>query len=116
MANRNPNKKGLKNFVKGDPRINRKGRPPQLPNLTEILAKVLGEESNGTTATEKIITALKKKAYYGDNRAAELLLDRAFGKVQQQMSVETKLEIATPIVQIIKNESGKLANDEQQIS
>lgn len=116
--NKKPNTSGIKKhqFVKGDPRINRKGRPHKLPNLTEVLAKYLGEESKGTNATEKIIAALRKKAYYGDKRAAELLLDRAFGKVQQSFSVDTKLEVVTPIVQVIKNEPTKLANDETQIA
>lgn len=106
---------GLKKFKKGDPRINRKGRPPQLPNLTEVLAKLLGEESRGTTATEKIIAALRKKAYYGDNRAAELLLDRAFGKVQQQIDLTSKNnELKAPAFNIF-NGAPDLADDEKKV-
>ena len=33
-------------FVKGDKRINRRGRPPVLPNLEMLLAKTLGAEIN----------------------------------------------------------------------
>jgi hypothetical protein len=61
---------------------NPKGRP-KLPDLREVLAKVLADEQNGMTALEATLKALRAKAIRGDIRAAEVLLDRAFGKSVQ---------------------------------
>jgi hypothetical protein len=77
------NNENLKPFKKGDTRINKKGRPPKLPKLDELMAELLGKEDKGVTAAQKILKALYAKALAGDVRAAELLLDRGFGKVKQ---------------------------------
>ncbi len=66
-------------FVKGDKRINRRGRPPVLPNLEMLLAKTLGAEINNVTAMERILIALIVKAQKGDARSAELLINRGYG-------------------------------------
>jgi hypothetical protein len=65
----------------------RGGRPPKLPQLDVLLDKVLGEEKDGITAGEAILKALRMKASKGDVRAAEVLLDRAYGKAKQTMDV-----------------------------
>jgi hypothetical protein len=67
--------------------LNPKGRPPKLPQLDVLLDKVLGEEKDGLTAAEAILKALRMKASKGDVRAAEVLLDRAYGKAKQTMDV-----------------------------
>lgn len=59
---------------------NLKGRPKQLPELKLLLAEVLGEEKDGIAAAKAILMALRAKATKGDVRAAEVLLDRAYGK------------------------------------
>lgn len=64
---------------------NPNGRPKKLPDLQMLLAEVLGKETNGKTAAQKILDALQKKAARGDVRASELLLDRGWGKVKQGM-------------------------------
>jgi hypothetical protein len=61
---------------------NPKGRPKKIPELRELLANVLGDEKDGKSAAEAILMALRNKAIKGDVRAAELLLDRAYGKVK----------------------------------
>lgn len=66
---------------------NPKGRPPKLPKLDELLAAVMSEERNGLTAAEAVIRSLLVKATKGDVRAAEVLLDRAFGKVKQPTDI-----------------------------
>jgi hypothetical protein len=63
---------------------NPKGRP-KLPDIREALAKVLAEEKDGVTALEMTLNALRIKAVRGDIRAAEALLDRAFGKPRQSI-------------------------------
>jgi hypothetical protein len=81
---------------------NAKGRPRKIPELEELLANVLGYESHGTTAAEKILKALCVKAYRGDVRAAELLFDRGYGKAIQQLHVSTKEEAFIAQIEIIK--------------
>lgn len=98
MANNPRHKENLKNFPKGTSG-NPAGRP-KLPDLTELLAKVLGEEKDGKTAGEAILMALRAKAAKGDTRAAEILLDRGWGKVKQDvgLSGDLKNEVTLKIV------------------
>jgi hypothetical protein len=69
-------------FKKGESG-NPNGRPKKLPQLNELLADILGEDKDGITAAEAILKALRAKAAKGDIRAAEVLLDRAYGKPKQ---------------------------------
>lgn len=85
------NPKSLKNLrplKKGEKGRNPKGRPKKLPKLEELLADVLGETNGqGIEAAKGILMALRAKAAKGDVRAAELLLDRAYGKPKQTIDV-----------------------------
>ena len=83
MANNPNHKANLKPFKKGDTRINKNGRPPKLPKLDDLMAEVLGKDDKGKSAAQKILTAIYEKALKGDVKAAELLLDRGYGKVKQ---------------------------------
>jgi hypothetical protein len=65
-------------------RINKKGRP-KLPDIKDALIKVLADEKDGMNALEAVLKALRAKAVKGDVRAAEVLLDRAFGKAQSHV-------------------------------
>jgi len=73
-------------FVKGQSG-NPKRKPHKIPELRELLANVLGDEKDGKTAAEAILMALRNKAIKGDVRAAELLLDRAYGKAKQDFDI-----------------------------
>jgi len=64
-----------------------KGRPKKLPKLDELLADVLGEDKDGIEAAKAILMALRAKAAKGDVRAAEVLLDRAYGKSKQTVDL-----------------------------
>ena len=91
-----PNPKNLKPAWKKGQSGNPKGRP-KLPDLKDALAKVLADEQNGMTALEATLAALRAKAVRGDVRAAEVLLDRAFGKSAQTVDVTSGGEkIVTP--------------------
>jgi thioredoxin-like negative regulator of GroEL len=77
----------LKPFKPGfDPRRNIDGRP-KAPDIGVALAKVLSEEKDGKTALDAILMALRSKAAKGDVRAAELLMDRAFGKSKNHTDI-----------------------------
>lgn len=54
-----------------------------MPNIKEALMLVLSEEKEGKIALEVILKALRSKAMKGDVRAAQELLDRAYGKAMQ---------------------------------
>lgn len=96
---REKSNKNLKPFKKGESG-NPKGRP-KLPDLKEEIAKVMGEEKDGINAVNAVLRAMRKKAMTGDVRAAELLLDRSFGKVKQEMDVDIKgtMESVTFIIE-----------------
>lgn len=84
MANNPRHRENLKPFQKGN-NANPNGRPKKLPEIDKLLADVLGEEKDGLTAAEAILKALRAKASKGDIRAAEVLLDRAYGKAKQTL-------------------------------
>ncbi|NDG33169.1 hypothetical protein EB118_24260 [bacterium] len=69
---------------------NPNGRPKKLPEIDKLLAEVLGEEKEGINAAQAILIMLRSKASKGDIRAAQLLLDRAYGKAKQQIDVTSQ--------------------------
>lgn len=83
--------KGAKPFKKGQSG-NPKGQPKKIPRLDILLADVLGEKKDGIEAAKAILMALRTKATKGDVRAAEVLLDRAYGKAKQEIDLSHKLE------------------------
>lgn len=91
--------KNLKPFKPGhDERRNLKGRP-KLPDIREAMARLLGDQKGGAVALDTVLEALRMKAEAGDVRAAEVLLDRAFGKASQTVDVTSGGEkIAPPIM------------------
>jgi len=77
-----PPKVGKKTqFTKGKSG-NPNGRPRKLPELDKLLADMLGEEKNGITAAQAILMKLRQLAAQGNLKAAEILLDRAYGKAK----------------------------------
>ena len=98
------NEKNLKHFKKGETG-NPNGRPRKLPALDKLMADVLGEEKDGITAGEAILKALRAKATKGDVRAAEVLLDRAYGKPKQ--TTDTNITSTEPLVIILTEPKGE---------
>ena len=98
MANPRGNPQNLRPAWRKGESGNPKGRP-KLPDLRETIARVLADEKDGKTALEATLAALRAKAVRGDVRAAEVLLDRAFGKAQQALDVTSNGQaIVPPIV------------------
>lgn len=104
MAAKDIEKHKFKKGQTGNPN----GRPRKLPALDKLMADVLGEEKDGITAGEAILKALRAKATKGDVRAAEVLLDRAYGKAKQTM--DANVNMLEPLV-IVRTESAKPKND-----
>jgi len=86
---------------KGGPSPNPNGRPKKLPQLDKLLADVLGEEKDGITAAEAILKKLRQMAAQGNLRAAEILLDRGYGKPRQAVdNTVTITDFPSPVIQL----------------
>ena len=83
---------GNKPFKKGQSG-NPNGRPKKLPELDKLLADVLGEEKDGVSAADAILRKLRAMAASGNIRAAEILLDRAYGKPKQSVDLKADADI-----------------------
>lgn len=71
------------------------GRPKKLPALDVLIAEVLADEQNGMSAAEAILKVIRGKAIKGDLKAAEMLLNRAYGKPKESIEVKvTEVEIS----------------------
>ncbi len=69
---------------KGDPPLPGAGRKKKLPEIDDLLSELMGIDEGGEfdkSGAMEVLNALFKRAKKGDTRAAEILLDRAFGKV-----------------------------------
>jgi len=71
---------------------NPNGRPKKLPKLDVLLVEVLGNEDDDDSEAKKILLSLLKEAKSGNTKAAEILLDRAYGKSLQSLDLTTKGE------------------------
>ena len=69
---------------------NPKGRPKKLPRLDDLLSEIMGEEKDGMTAAEAILKRLRQMATQGNIKAAEMLLDRSYGKAKQPVEITGK--------------------------
>jgi len=100
MAAKDIEKHKFKKGQTGNPN----GRPKKLPELSKLMADILGDEKNGLTTAERILKAIEAKALRGDIKAAEMLLDRGYGKPKQTQ--ETNITSSDPLV-IIRTIEGK---------
>ena len=97
----------LKRIPKGSPMLTKDGTPVHklryqkngvlkvdprvLPPLEECLTAILLDKDNedGVEAINLILGKLRQMAIAGNIRAAEVLLERAYGKVKQEMKIDS---------------------------
>lgn len=84
---------------------NPNGRPKKLPDLDKLMAEVLGPNKDGRDGMQVIIEALLKKAAKGDVKAAELLLNRGYGKAKQFISMNHEGGVNIVFEQATANEA-----------
>ena len=76
-----PEKSKFKKGQSGNP----KGRPKKIPELEVLINEVFGDAD----AMKEILTSLQAQAKKGNIRAAEMILDRAYGKPKQSIDHTT---------------------------
>lgn len=83
-------------FKKGDPNINRKGRPPRGETFRDAIEKealvLVKSGSLEISKQEAIVKILFKKASEGDLKAIEMIMDRTDGKPKVSLDHTTKGE------------------------
>ena len=99
------------------------GRKKKLPELDTLLADVLGseDESGQHSEAKEVLTSLLKQAKNGNVRAAEVILNRAYGmplqRTENKNTHEFKpdgLEVITPEkLQALENILGDGTSDKQ---
>jgi hypothetical protein len=94
-----PNPQNIVNhkFKKGQTG-NAKGRPKKIPELDALLGEVLGREVKGITIAQKILAVMATRAQKGDVRAAQLLLERGYGKPKDNEGQPTEM-----IINVLRN-------------
>lgn len=86
----NPTGKG--GFVKGDPRINRDGRPKHFDELRKLAQRIADEKivsKDGTTAVSRIELMLKQMSMSGDARLILEFIKIAYGEERSQVDITT---------------------------
>lgn len=72
--------------VSGNPN----GRPKKLPKLDDLLSDILGSQEDNDSEAHAILMSLVSQAKKGNVKAAEILLDRAYGKAQLNIDHSSK--------------------------
>lgn len=89
MANpKNIEKHRFKKGQSGNP----KGRP-KLPDVTEALSKMWQDDKTGKNGVERLLLVLQKRAEQGDVKAAQILLERGYGKPKDNEGQPTEMII-----------------------
>jgi hypothetical protein len=90
-VNKNPKRENLKSFKKGQSG-NPNGRPKKIPELNKLLSEIDEQDY------QAVINKLVAKAKAGDTRAAEVILERAFGKAKDNEGKPTQM-----IINVLRN-------------
>lgn len=106
-------------FKKGDPRINRNGRPKNGTSYSDILRKYLEKEEYPTGIDEQpvkrkelIAEALTKEAMMGNLTAIKMIYDRLEGLPTQ--TTETSLTVQRPEIIELTSDPEEIEEYEQE--
>jgi hypothetical protein len=80
---------------------NPNGRPKKPPEIDELLAEVLTDQVNGMDAAKAILINLREQALKGNLKAAEMLLDRAYGKPRQRQEVTGENDGPLSVIRVV---------------
>lgn len=80
-------------FKKGEKPPVGVGRPKKLPSLDLALQRMLEEKKDGLTGLEAMLKGVRNKVIRtGDARGLMVILERAYGKVKQDIDITTQGE------------------------
>jgi hypothetical protein len=107
MANPNPKTDQLTPFVKGDKRINRKGRPRTFDALRKLAIKIAGEtipnpQGEDYTRIEAMLRVLTSSKAPADRA---LFLAYAYGKPRDELDITTGGDKI--VVQLVKDKDAE---------
>ena len=79
-------------FSKGDPNINRAGRPKKGESLPDLLEKILAENKDGSEfdKREALCRKMMELAFDGESWALREVFDRLYGKPKQVVDQTTR--------------------------
>lgn len=112
----------LKPFVKGDPRINRKGRPKNFDKLRELAKQIANEAittKDGAVTMTTIEAILRRWAASGNPQLQKQFVEVAYGKVPMSVEVSGADGGAIPLVIVQRadtpiNPSPEVFSDEER--
>jgi len=89
---RNPGKPPSKPFVKGDPRINRKGRTPKGTTFAEYIRAFMEDDDDGKRKSiiQEMTEEAVKQAKRGHFQYWDSLTNRGYGKVPDKVEMNTQ--------------------------
>ena len=93
-------------FCKGDPNINRKGRPPTDKTLSNAIREALQKNDvkkgyEQVTRNQAIAEILTQEALKGNLKAIDMVLDRMEGKAMQHSEVDIDATTDIPLIKIV---------------
>ncbi len=94
-----------KGFVKGDPRINRKGRPRNFDEIRELARNIGDEQLPGSTMT-RIEAKFRMLLASKNPKDTELFLHYAYGKVKDEVALAA--QVRTDAIELIIDDEGHL--------
>lgn len=100
-----PNPQNLKPFVKGDKRINRKGRPKSFDALRKLAQQIAAEELQSTdgdviTRIEALLRVMSTSRNPADRKT---FLEYAFGKPKEEIEHSGGHELRIKLVKVNGN-------------
>ena len=89
------NNSNLKPFVKGDPRINRKGRPKSFDALRALAQMIAQEVIEGREGSKmsRVELILRSWSTSGNPQLAGRFMEIAYGKVPEEMKVQGDVKV-----------------------
>ena len=98
-----------KGFVKGDPRINRKGRPKSFDALRELAQQIANEpltSADGKIKLTRVEMIMRDWALSKNYQLQKAFIEIAFGKVPDQLDITTDGEPLNFVEKVIKDDPG----------
>ena len=99
------NNTGRGTFKKGDPRINRKGKPRSFDALRDLAQQIASEKitsSDGRTAMSRIELILREMSISKDPRQRIAFVEIAYGKVPNPVELSGNITNTITFSEVIK--------------